>query len=182
VRALGADASGAAGEVRLSIGPMSGGDQRTVVLEIDVPAGHAVGEAAAGALGMRVGYRTVADAARHEIGGVALPVGIVATEALAEASRDGEIWTDAQATVVYAEQDAALAAWQAGDVARARRLTQANLGTLRSVARRRPSHALNRRIAELEQDDAAMGAMPAASAQAETHRRAGRATRFADMH
>jgi Ca-activated chloride channel family protein len=182
VRALGADAVAQGNDLRLSVGPMSAGDQRTVVLEIDVPAGAAVGDSAAGSLGFRVGYRTVADAGRHEIGNVTLPVGIVATEALAEATRDLEIWGEAQATVVYAEQDAALAAWQSGDIRRARELTQQNLGTLRAVARRRPSARLSRRIAELEGDDQAMRAMPAASAEAEHYRRAGRATRFADMH
>lgn len=178
-RALGADAQGETGEIRLGVGPMSAGDSRTVVLELEVPAGTA--GVNAGALGVRVGYRTVADAARHEIGNVALPVAVVASEALANATRDEEIWADAQATAVYADQDLALAAWQTGDVARARQLTQSNLGTLRAVARRRPSAGLSRRIAQLEGDDGAMQQMPAGSAQAEHHRRAGRSERFADM-
>lgn len=151
VRAHGAVAEQSGSTVRIPIGTLFAGERRKVVLHLSSSAG-AVGTSVATAV--QVDYRT-RDSAPHALSGTAsLPR--VATDTEVASVRDGEIWGDAVATVLDAQQDDALTAWREGRRADALALTDANLAALSAaqIAAPRAAPMLAQRAASREEERA----------------------------
>jgi hypothetical protein len=117
-------------------------------------------------------YRTPHDAAEHAAAG-AVQIAFVASEAEAVATQDPELHPDGVATVFQTRQRDALAAWQAGDYARASSLQASNTSALRSAHAAAPTPMaaarLSVEVAEAEAaaaDLAAPNTTPAAQARA----------------
>jgi Ca-activated chloride channel family protein len=161
VRAHGAVAEASGSTVRIPIGTLFAGERRKVVLHLSSTAG-AVGTSVATAV--QVEYRT-RDSAAHALSGIA-SVARVATDTEVASTRDGEIWGDAVATVLDAQQDEALTAWREGRRADALALTDANLAALAAAQHAAPSAApmLARRAASRTEERALYEADSAESA------------------
>jgi Ca-activated chloride channel family protein len=155
--AHGAEATGREGEIALAFGPLSAGETRRAVLDLELSAG-AAGEL--GGLSARARYRTVADRTEHAVESARLAVRAVRTEAEVTASRDQEIYGNTWASVVDASQAEAVAAYRRGDVSRARAISVANASQLRAVAAAAPAAApaVLSQVAELEAEDRAFEA------------------------
>jgi Ca-activated chloride channel family protein len=136
VRAHGAVAEQSGSTVRIPIGTLFAGERRKVVLHLSSTAG-AVGTSVATAV--QLDYRT-RDSAPHVLSGIA-SVARVATDTEVASARDEEIWGDAVATVLDAQQDDALTAWREGRRADALAMTDANLAALASAQHAAPRAA-----------------------------------------
>ena len=157
--AHGAEADGRAGAITLAFGPLSAGDTRRVVLDLEVDAG------ALGALAVSARYRTVADRRDHRVESDRVAVRAVATEAEVAASRDESIYGETWAAVVDASQAEAVDAWRRGDVTTARRISQDNAQQLRTVAQAAPAAAphMMRQVEALDADQRNFGALAPSS-------------------
>ncbi len=151
VRAHGAVAEQIGSTVRVPIGTIFQGERRKVVFHLSSSPG-AIGTSVA--TSVRLEYRT-RDAAPHALSGIA-SVPRVATDTEVAAVRDGEIWGDAVATVLDAQQDAALTAWREGRRADALAMTDRNLAALHAAEVAAPSAApmLAARAASREEERA----------------------------
>ncbi len=163
VRAHGAVAEQSGGTVRIPIGTLFAGERRKVVLHLSSTAG-AVGSSALTAV--RVEYRT-RDSAPHTLSGIA-SVSRVATDTEVASARDAEIWGDAVATVLDAQQDEALTAWREGRRDDALAMTDRNLAALAAaqaaapraapmLAHRAASRTQERALYESDSADSATG-------------------------
>lgn len=130
--------------VRIEIGALFAGERRKVVLEME----SASAETPI-ALPVRLTYHAVAAAIEHGVAGEVVAA-VVGTEAEVDAARDRELYPDAIAAVLAAQQDEALAAWRSGDRDAARHASEVALERYRHEASRRPSPRLSARIAEVE--------------------------------
>jgi Ca-activated chloride channel family protein len=163
IRAVyGAEATGRTGEVQVAFGPLSAGDSRRAVLDLEV---RASAPGSLGELGAAVAYRAVASGARHRVDGAALAVAAVADEAQVTASRDEAIYGRTWAAAIDHEQREAIEAWRQGDVRRAQTLARENQQQARRVAAEAPAAApaLEEMAAEFEADEESFGALDAAS-------------------
>jgi Ca-activated chloride channel family protein len=162
-RTLGNESTGTTGQVRVPFGPIPAGGSRRAVLELEVAAGA---PGAIGSLGATVDYRTVADSEIHQIGGAALALAVVGSEAEVAATRNEEVYAETWAVLIDAEQKDAVEAWRSGDVARAQSIAQQNVRQLRAVQAAAPSAAprLEGVVAGVEAEEAAFEAYGAGSA------------------
>ncbi len=161
-RAHGADITGTTGQTRIPFGPLPAGGSRRAVLELEIVAGAPGG---LGDLGATVDYRTVVDSEIHQIGGAALALAVVGTEAEVAATRNEEVYAETWAVVVDAEQKDAVDAWRSGDATRARNIAQQNVRRLREVQAAAPSAAprLEATISGIEADGEAFDSVSASS-------------------
>lgn len=136
VEAHGAAVQALGSTIRIPIGSLYAGEHRKVVLQFAADPG-AVGSSVS--TPVRLAYETV-DHAAHAIAGAARLVR-VANDVELTASRDGEIWGDAYATVLDAQQDDALTAWREGRREDALRMTDQNIAALAEAQRLAPSAA-----------------------------------------
>lgn len=136
VEAHGAAVAASGSTLRIPIGSIYAGERRKVVLSFASDPG-AVGTSVS--TPVRLTYETV-DHAAHAVAGAAHLVR-VGSDAELSASRDGEIWGDAYATVLDARQDQALTAWREGRRDDALRMTDQNIAALAEAQRIAPSAA-----------------------------------------
>ncbi len=162
VRAMGTEAQGTAGAVRLPVGSLFAGDERRMVLELNVPAGE-TGNVAS--LGVAVRYHAVADRRDISLDPARVALRTVASEADVTASRDVQVYAETESTALAARQTAAVMAWREGRVQEAQQIAAQNVATLRTLQVAAPSAALAAQVAEYSRDQAAFGSMGAGSAQ-----------------
>ncbi len=159
-RAYGAEATQSGQRVSLPVGALFVGDQRTVVLDLAVPAGS---EGGAGSLTTTVQYSVGASRTPVAIDVGALALRIVGSEEQANASRDVTIFAAAESVAMAERQREAVDAWRRGDSARAASLAQSNAATLARLQTVAPSAALEEQSHEYARDAVTFGSLSAGS-------------------
>lgn len=165
-RAYGTEAEVRDRTVRLPVGALFAGDERRLVVDLEVDpraAQVAHGSGLAGALHARVGYSDVAAQIDPVANLGALALNVAATRAEADASRDATVFAEAEGTVIAARQAEAVVAWREGDTGRARAMAQANVAALNALQAAAPSPARAAQIRAYDRDEAAFGSLSAAS-------------------
>jgi len=97
--------------VLVPVGSMYSGEQRRVLVALDVPAGAAGTEQI---LGVRLRYRRPESTARHDINLGQLALRTVADQEMVTASRSPELHADALTTVIDVRQEQAIDLWRQG--------------------------------------------------------------------
>lgn len=161
-RAYGAEAQTTGSTVRLPIGALYAGDERRLVLDLAVDA-PAVWSATAGSLVPVFSWRAVPESRDVNVSVTALPLGVAPTEADAVATRDAQVFAEAESTAIAARQQAAVVAWRDGRADEARAIAQQNLSTLRVLQAAAPAPARAAQIAQFERDEDAFNNVSAAS-------------------
>lgn len=137
-RAYGAETQVSGATVRLPVGALSAGEERKIVVALRVS------PSASGALGQlrsRLNYRGLSTREERTIVPDGLLLRVAESVTQASASRDLEVWAEAESTVASARQYDAVAAWQAGRVEEARRLASTNVVRLERIERESPRAA-----------------------------------------
>lgn len=153
-QAFGAPLSSTTGTIRLPIGSLHPGAERSVIVRIQVPAGVA---GALGSLPIHVRYNTTADRESHQLAGGALALTATDDEAVAASSIKPEVYAQTESAVIDARQAVAVDAWRRGDREEASRLARENRGALRQVQAAAPSPAVREQLDDLAADEAAFG-------------------------
>lgn len=152
VNAHGAVASQHGDAVRVELGALFGGERRKVTFELE--ARTDLGSLGAGLpLAVRLSYRSVrggTDARPTHLVEGTVVAAVVASDDEVLAARDPELYPDAVATLLDAEQNVALAAWRSGDRSTARARSEAALGRYRREASAMPSPVFDARIEAIE--------------------------------
>ncbi len=163
----GAIAHPAGDRVRVELGTLFSGARRKVVFELSSD-GAPID--ASLPLSVRVAYHAIDEGGARtpaNLGGVAT-ARAVATDEEVDAAHDPELYPDALATILDAQQDQAMAAWRAGDRERARTASVAALHRYRRAAARSPSRVFDERISAVEAEMDAYDSVDPSSAAGRT--------------
>jgi Ca-activated chloride channel family protein len=160
--AVGAEAERVGDVVRLPIGALFAGDERRVVLDLEVDAG-AAGQL--GALDVAVAYHAVPEHRDVRLAGGHLALHATESESDALASRDATVIAEAESALVAVRQQEAVNAWRAGRRAEAEAITARNIATLNAVAPAAPgaAPALAAQLQQLQRDQSAFRSLAADS-------------------
>jgi Ca-activated chloride channel family protein len=140
VRAVhGAVAAHSGRTVRVDLGALFAGERRKVVFELESTGGR-VSEVIP--LEARLVYRSVDDEHTAHLAAGTVAAAIVATDEEVAAAQDDELYPDALATVLDAQQEVALAAWRSGDRARAREASSGAIARYRRASHRHVGSAV----------------------------------------
>ncbi|MEZ4405003.1 MAG: VWA domain-containing protein [Polyangiales bacterium] len=161
-RAFGAEAEVHGSTVRLPVGALAAGEERRMVVALRVePAVAADGVS----LHSHVAYRALSTREARELTPGALALRVVDSDAQASASRDLEVWAEAESTAAAARQHDAVAAWQQGRVEEAQRLATTNVANLQRIEREAPAAApmASAQLRQINRDSVAFGSLSAGS-------------------
>jgi Ca-activated chloride channel family protein len=162
VRVIGAESPGGTGTLRLPIGALFAGDERRLVLALEVDA-SAPGPM--GALAVNLDYRAVTEEREVHVNGGHLELLATASEAAALASRDMTVFAESEAALIAARQQDAVVAWRDGRPAEAQAIAARNIATLGALAAAAPAAqpALEAQRRQFERDQSAFQNVNAAS-------------------
>lgn len=166
-RVYGADPDRLEGTVRLPLGALWAGDERRLVLDLSVPAGS---PGPVGTLSVTVSYHSVSDS--RDVRLFAGNLSLVATQSEDNvlASRDMNVFSEAEATALAARQQEAITAWRNGQSEQAAAIAAQNLVALRRLrAATGASPTLANQIAQFERDMDAIRTISAASPSARAY-------------
>lgn len=137
-RVLGQEGVEPGRSVTIAVGALYAGEQRRIVVEL------ALDDGAVGRLGevtARIRYRGVAASQDTVVAPAGLALRAVRTEAEAVATRDLEIFANAESMMLAVRQSDAVAAWRRGDVQAATQLASRNAQAARALGAVAPSAA-----------------------------------------
>jgi Ca-activated chloride channel family protein len=163
VAAHGAIAHPVGDRVRVELGTLFAGARRKVVFEL---ASDGAPLHATLPLNVRLAYHAVdphGARAPSTLSGVA-SARSVGTDEEVQAAHDAEIYPDALATILDAQQDQAMTAWRHGDRESARTASVAALRRYRSAAAHHPSRVFDERISAVEAEMSAYDSVDPGSA------------------
>jgi len=162
VRVLGQDGLAVGRSVSVPVGALSAGAPRRIVAVAELDR-RSVGPI--GALSARIVYRPVARGGALAVAPRALGLRAVAKDAVADATRDVEIFARAESAWLAVQQIEAVQAWRSGDAVRATALAAQNAARARHLAVVAPSAApaLAEDAERFEREGAAFGEVGAGS-------------------
>ncbi len=150
----------------IPVGSMHAGEQRRVLVALDVDAGEA-GEEAAMAVTLRYSRPRQDDQLDFSLGQLALRA--VSDEQVVLASRDVERHADAMTTVIDVRQEQAVALWRQGQRDQAAALSHQNAQEMQSLNAQAYSPHRAERVQEYQRDSANFQAQSAGSAEGQAY-------------